>query len=192
MKPEERGKVIPMVSWQRVREAYERMMQMGWQSVEQAIRVGEMLNDLKRNTPYREFQQRAADIGIAQRTSSNLMRIASHRALLEKMKPDSQRAALALIPSKRATKAQRIAQLQRRDKKIRDQEEREEAERAKRPAKEVEEEHRSGFYVRAWNARQWADAGFGGKKIERGMIDEARACAAAWSKLADQLQERLT
>jgi hypothetical protein len=41
------------------------------------------------------FRQRAADIGIEERTCRNLMTLARHLSLLEKHKPDSQRAALA-------------------------------------------------------------------------------------------------
>jgi hypothetical protein len=56
-----------------------------------------MLIELKAATPYREFQTLVSEIDIDQRQSSRLMALARNRQLLEQHKPDSQRAALALI-----------------------------------------------------------------------------------------------
>lgn len=59
-----------MTTWEQVREEWSKAEQMGHQSVLQAATVGQMLIDLKEVTPYREFQQRVAEIEITQRTSS--------------------------------------------------------------------------------------------------------------------------
>jgi hypothetical protein len=53
--------------------------------------VGAMLLELKAVTPHGEFQQRAAEIGVTQRTSSNLMTLARHLPLLEGKRPASGR-----------------------------------------------------------------------------------------------------
>lgn len=86
-------------TWDDVRVEYGKMAQMGWQSVLQAAKVGAMLATLKEACAnQKEFVSRAIQhAGIQHAQVFRLMRLATNMPLLEKSKPDSQRAALALI-----------------------------------------------------------------------------------------------
>ena len=79
----------------------------GWQYVLFQAQRGAGLIELKEQTPYREFQKRVSEIGVQQRTSSNLMTLARHLPMLEQRRPDSQANALKLIkaeqPAKKST-----------------------------------------------------------------------------------------
>src|SRR5262249_10939866 len=107
--------VIPMMTWEKVREAYGRMVQMGWQSVQQAMTVGEMLMEM-RDRRYHDdpqgifFQCAGKEAGIEKSQAYNLMKLAAHRQLLERSRPESQAKALALIPKKERKQAARKAE----------------------------------------------------------------------------------
>lgn len=108
------AQVIPMharTTWDDVRTEYGKMAQMGYQSVLQAVKVGAMLIELKEDTDHGEWEvnvNRALQTKAARQTAFNLMRLAAHLPLLEQHKPDSQRAALALI-AERNPKPKRTA-----------------------------------------------------------------------------------
>ena len=89
----------PGATWDAVREAYGRMQQMGWQSVLQAARVGAMLIELKRETPHGEFMANWTRVSNSTeyKTCQRMMRLAANLPMLEQHRPDSQRAAIALI-----------------------------------------------------------------------------------------------
>lgn len=87
-----------MTTWEQVKEEASKMQQMGWQSVQQAAKVGQMLIEMKAETPHGEFlanSQRATNLKDKQ--VNNLMTLARHLPLLEDKRPDSQRQALAII-----------------------------------------------------------------------------------------------
>lgn len=172
-------------TWDSVREAWARAQQKGWEAVREAASVGAMLIELKEQHDHGEFMANYQRAGILKRqTAQNLMKLARHLPLLEKHKPDSQRAALALIPVKRLTKEEEKQRLIRRIERERREQDEEEA----RPRSE--EEHRSRFIARAVNAREWARLGFEGKHVDQELVDWARDAAAAWEYLAVQLEER--
>ena len=100
--------MTPATKWEQVREEWSKAEQMGVQSVLQAAKVGQMLIELKAETPYREFHARVSEIGIQQQHSSRLMTLARHLPLLQQHKPDSQRAALALIKAQQPPKPKAI------------------------------------------------------------------------------------
>jgi hypothetical protein len=95
-----------LTTWESVRIEYGKMSQMGFQSVLQAAKVGEMLIALKKETPYREFSSTLERFipEMTKSTRANLMTLASNMPLLEKRAPDSQRAALALIAEEKPKK----------------------------------------------------------------------------------------
>lgn len=87
-----------MSTWEEIGQKWHRAQQMGWQAVQAAMEVGDDLTQKKIKTPRGEFVQRAAQMNIGRRTAYDLMRLALHRNLIEGTKPESQRAALALLP----------------------------------------------------------------------------------------------
>jgi hypothetical protein len=94
--------VTPVASWSSLRTEYNKMGQMGYQTVEQAAKVGGMLLALKESTPHGKFRTRAESElpDVSADTVGRLMKIAQHWPQIAPKKPDSLRAALALIPSK--------------------------------------------------------------------------------------------
>ena len=84
---------------------------MGVQSVLQAAKVGQMLIELKAETPHGEFAEKYSRVnGLTQPVVSRLMTLARHLPLLQQHKPDSQRAALALIKAQQPPKPKAIRQ----------------------------------------------------------------------------------
>jgi hypothetical protein len=94
-----------MTTWEQVRDEWSKAEQMGAQSVLQAAKVGQMLIELKADTPYREFSQACERLLSMKKDSANrLMTLARHLPLLEQHRPDSQRAALVLIKAQQSPK----------------------------------------------------------------------------------------
>jgi hypothetical protein len=176
-----KAKVISMhsaVTWTDVREAWQAARAGGWESVRESARVGQMLVELKERTEHGEFMEQAQRACNLRRTAvQNLILLAQNLPLLERHRPDSQGAALRLIPLKKSqlTAVQLVERDQRR------------IARERKRGSPTEDKLRTGFLVRAWNAREWAH--FVGKKADKTMIDEARAASAAWEKVAIQLEE---
>jgi hypothetical protein len=92
-----------MATWEEIGEHWNRAQQMGWQTVQAAIEVGEELQQKKLETPHGEYATRVSLLPMGKRQAQRLMRLALHRELIEEHKPESMRGALALLP-KRPTK----------------------------------------------------------------------------------------
>ena len=92
-------------TWDGVRDEYRKLVRLGWDAVAQAARVGALLAELRETTPHGEWDanvNRVLQMKAARQTAHNLMRLAAHRPLLERHRPESQRAALALIKAEAA------------------------------------------------------------------------------------------
>ena len=85
-------------TWDSVKTEYSKMTQMGWQSVQQGAKVGQMLIELKANCEHGEFKAKVQRVALLNyRTASNLMLLASNSVMLEQHMPNSQAAAMRLI-----------------------------------------------------------------------------------------------
>lgn len=89
---------VDLDKWEEVKTEWGRAAQTGWQSIQQAAQVGQMLLALKEETPHRKFSQTCEKLaGIDKDTRSRIMTLAKHLPLLQEHKPSSQHAALKLI-----------------------------------------------------------------------------------------------
>lgn len=88
-----------LVTWADIDAELGKGEQMGYQTVLQFAKVGQMLIEKMGDTPIREFVQRAEQElpRLKQTTCHNYMTLAKNLSLLEQKQPDSQRAALAMI-----------------------------------------------------------------------------------------------
>ena len=93
------GAKAPEPTWADIDAELGKGQQMGYQTVLQFAKVGQMLIEKMGDTPIREFVQRAEHElpRLKQTTCHNYMTLAKNRSLLEAKQPGSQRAALALI-----------------------------------------------------------------------------------------------
>lgn len=98
------GDIVSGPTWDAIGAELSKGEQMGYQIVAQFAKVGQMLIEKMGDTPIREFVQRAGQHvpHLTRSTCHNYMMLAKHIALLEQHKPDSQRAALALIAASNA------------------------------------------------------------------------------------------
>jgi hypothetical protein len=170
------GSAVP--TWADLKREYWNMVRSGRRTVEEAVKVGNILLKLKKDNDFGLFQQRAAEIGIAQRTSSDLMRIAANWPKLIPKEPDSIRSALSLIPKKKR-KVRRV---------VYDEVEDGENEEELIP---TEKEYNDAYWMRVSAAIDFAKFGYPGKAVDEKMVAEARACAAIWNELANKLETRL-
>ena len=86
-------------TWDDVRAEWSKAQQMGHQAVLQAAKVGQMLLELSGDSPMREFVSRVKQElpGLNPSKISRLETLARNMPLIEEHRPQSKRAALALI-----------------------------------------------------------------------------------------------
>lgn len=104
--------VTVTTNWDDVRNEWSKAQQMGHQAVLQVAKVGRMLSELRGDMPMRDFvsrvKQELPDLDLNLTKISRLETLAHNIPLIEEHRPDSQRAALALIKkSKRPSTSER-------------------------------------------------------------------------------------
>ena len=173
-------------TWDAVNAEYGKMTQMGWQSVQQAAKVGQMLIELKASCKHGEFTSKLTSVSglkvdAANQMASRLMRLASNIKLLEKKKPESQADALRMIPTKKKKITPRPIVDDGDDEQYDDEH--------YKPSPEI---NRLGFVARADAAKEFALYVYPeDSPVDRSMVDSARAIAVLWNELALKLEQRL-